>query len=310
MVTGVQTCALPISGLPHHPRTGPTAVIAEGDRLPATRAAGFYRVAGHGWSMPESHGTWSVRRRAQIRLMVTGRSGLPLALSFAGHAFVGEGWNDQSLVVAINGRRLARWRCRPGGARLAPARIAIPPAAAAAGILDLRFCVARLGSPYELGIGEDLRRLGFVISWLSVAPLPVLRLGQRLELGDGATADLFLADGWKRTAQGAELDDAGRLVLRLATTPPRPLRLTATLGAVAGAPAPDQVGLTINRRAIARWRPPAEAAGQVSCSADLPAGLLGTDSAMTIELRLLHDRPAAGLDQPALCLAGLAIDAA
>ena len=297
-------------GLPHHPRAGPTAVIAEGDRLQATRAAGFYRVAGHGWSMPESHGTWSIRRRAQIRLVVAERSGLPLALSFAGQAFVGEGWNDQSLVVAINGRRLARWRCRPGGPRLAPARIAIPPAAAAAGILDLRFCVARLGSPYELGNGEDVRRLGFVISWLSVAPLPALRLGQRLDLGDGATADLFLADGWKRTAQGAELDTAGRLVLRLATTPPRPLRLTATLSAVARAPAPDHVELAINRRPIARWRPPGDADGPVACSAVLPARLPGTDSAMTIELRVLLNRPVADLDRPALCLASLVIDAA
>jgi hypothetical protein len=297
-------------GLPHHPRAGPTAVIAEGGRLQATRAAGFYRLAGHGWSMPESHGTWSIRRRAQIRLVVTDRSGLPLALSFAGHAFVGEGWNDQSLVVAINGRRLARWRCRPGAPGLVPARVVIPPAVAAAGILDLRFCVARLGSPYELGIGDDVRRLGFVVSWLSVAPLPALRLGQRLDLGDGAMAELFLADGWKRTPRGAELDSAGRLVLRLATTAPRPLRLTAMLGAIPGAPTPDHVALVINRRPIARWSPPGHGDGAVACSAVLPTRLLGTDSAMTIELCLARDRRDAGFDRPALCLAALVIDAA
>jgi hypothetical protein len=31
---------------------------------------------------------------------------------------------------------------------------------------------------------------------------------------------------------------------------------------------------------------------------------------MTIELRLLHNRPVADLDRPALCLAALVIDAA
>jgi hypothetical protein len=186
----------------------------------------------------------------------------------------------------------------------------IPPAAAGAGILDLRFCVARLGSPYELGIGEDVRRLGFVISWLSVAPLPALRLGQRLDLGDGAMAELFLADGWKRTPRGAELDRAGRLVLRLATTAPRPLRLTATLSTVPGAPAPDHVALVINRRPIARWSPPGHGDGPVACSAVLPTRLLGTDSAMTIELRLARNQRDSDLDRPALCLAALVIDAA
>jgi len=242
--------------------------------------------------------------------VVAERSGLPLALSFAGHAFVGEGWDDQNLVVVINGRRLARWRCRPGAPGLAPGRVAIPPAVAAAGILDLRFCVARLGSPYELGIGEDVRRLGFVISWLSVAPLPALRLGQRLDLADGATADLFLADGWKRTAQGAEIDSAGRLVLRLETMPPRPLRLTATLSTVPGAPAPDEVALAINGRPIARWRPPGDGEGTIARSAVLPSRLLGTASTMTIELRLAGDRPSVDLDRPVVCLASLVVDAA
>jgi len=149
-----------------------------------------------------------------------------------------------------------------------------------------------------------------VLSWLSVAPLPAKRHGQRLDFGDGATADLFLADGWKRTAVGAELDRAGRVVLRLATAPPRPLRLTATLGAVAGAPAPDHVALAVNRRSIARWRPPGSGDGPVTCSVVLPTRLLGTDSAMTITLCLAGNRSDTGLSRPALCLTSLAVDAA
>ena len=45
-------------------------------------------------------------------------------------------------------------------------------------------------------------------------------------------------------------------------------------------------------------------------SAVLPTRLLGTDSAMTIELRLARNRRDSDLGRPALCLATLVIDAA
>ena len=294
-------------GLPHHPAAGSTAVLAEGAVLPTTSAASFYRVAGHGWTTPEPHGTWSIRRRAQLRLMLTERSGLPLALSFAGRPFGADGVSGQRLAVLINGRRVAQW---PGAPTLQPARIVLPPAAAAASVIDLRFCVASLGSPHQLDLGADVRSLGFFLGWLSVAPLPALWPGKTLDFAAGVTADPFLADGWRRTADGADFDDSARLVLRLAARPAGRLRLTATLAALPGRAPPARLLLAVNRRAVADWPAPVESDGWVTLSTVMPDRLLGDDGAAAVEFRMADPGPRPAAARSGICLRALTIEAA
>jgi hypothetical protein len=213
--------------------------------------------------VPETNGTWTARREGLIRLSPTGRSGLPLALGFAGAAFLTERLPAQSLELLVNGRRLARWRLSPGAAALPVARVPLPQAAP---LLELRFRTGPLGSPRETGVNADPRRLGFFLEWLEIAPVPLLRQGETVSLrGTDGDADAFLAGGWQvRGEEGGLIGPSSRLLFRRESAGRARLRLLG-MTQLPESESGGRLSLLVDGRLRARWAlPPGRAPLQQS----------------------------------------------
>jgi hypothetical protein len=229
--------------------------LAEGVRLAATRDAGFHRVVSRGWQVPESNGTWTGRREGLLRLKPTDRSGLPVALAFAGAAFVAERHPEQSLELLVNGRRLARWRLSQGAAALPVARVPLPGADPQ---LELRFRTGPLASPRQAGFGADPRRLGFFLEWLEIEPVPLLRRGEPVSPREpGGDADRFLAGGWQvRDEEGGRIGPSSRLLFRREDAGRATLRLLG-MTELPESEGGGRLSLLVDGRLRARWALPA-----------------------------------------------------
>jgi hypothetical protein len=255
--------------------------LAEGARLSATRDGDFHRVVARGWRVPEPNGTWTGWREGMIRLSPTGRSGLPLALTFAGAAFVAEAFPRQRLEVSINGRPEARWIVAHPVSALPLARLAVP---GDAPVLEIRFRTGPLVSPQAAGLGRDPRRLGFFLQWLELAPAPLLRRGETLRLGPQGNAEPYLAGGWEAVGiQGARVRGSGRLLLRLEGGARSSLRLMG-MAEMAEGQAAASLSVLVDGRRLAWWMlPPGTTPLQRSIR--LPAAPPGRSPMHLIELR-------------------------
>jgi glycosyltransferase involved in cell wall biosynthesis len=121
-----------------------------------------------GWGEPEEWGTWSISKRARIRLSVARAAEGPVNFDLQYRAFVHGRHARVDITCRVNERDIAAWSCTVA----APARtrrLTIPAAAVSAdGTIDLEFSISEPCSPAELGVSSDARLLGIGIETLSI----------------------------------------------------------------------------------------------------------------------------------------------
>src|SRR5215813_4359296 len=111
---------------------------------------------GDGWAPPESWGTWSVQKRAWLRLAIDPdvKEDIHLALTYRTLM------PDVGISCRVQGQELAAWSFGSDKAS-GVQRITIPlHAVSARHAVDLEFLVTDLRSPAEHGLGSDVRTLG------------------------------------------------------------------------------------------------------------------------------------------------------
>jgi hypothetical protein len=117
---------------------------------------------GDGWGEPEGWGTWSVDRRASLRIAVGRKRLFPLEVDLSYRSFV-DGDRTLEIICRAAGKQISSWTCSPIGWR-GVQRIAIPPEAVTTeGTVELDFEMSAPKSPAELGLSLDTRQLGIGI---------------------------------------------------------------------------------------------------------------------------------------------------
>jgi glycosyltransferase involved in cell wall biosynthesis len=120
-----------------------------------------------GWGEPEDWGTWSVSKRARIRLSV-GKAGKgPIHADLRYRAFVHQRHPRVDIACSVEGQNVAAWTCTiaaPAGTQ----RLTIPADIVPAnGTIELEFSISEPRSPAELGASSDVRLLGLGVESLS-----------------------------------------------------------------------------------------------------------------------------------------------
>jgi glycosyltransferase involved in cell wall biosynthesis len=119
-----------------------------------------------GWGEPEQWGTWSISKRASLRLSIESLPGRTLHAELKYRAFVHTLHRELEIVCRGAGRDIASWRCRfndTSGIQW----LTLPSAAISRnGELDIEFHFSDPRSPAELGISPDTRQLGLGIESL------------------------------------------------------------------------------------------------------------------------------------------------
>jgi hypothetical protein len=140
--------------------TGPDQSIAV---TFSTRGNGAF-ILGAGWGPLEPWGVWSLGTRSHLTLPYRTPPGGPLRIGLAGRVFMPP--RDVKILVQAGSRVLCEHAARLDRSEalleLSPIRVETP------GPLGLTLEISGAGTPAELGIGEDIRRLGFGLERLTI----------------------------------------------------------------------------------------------------------------------------------------------
>jgi Glycosyl transferase family 2 len=143
------------------------AVVGPGERL--TFALGGNGLAGlaSGWGDPEAWGSWSVTKRAVLRVLLVTKDSLPLHAELKFLPFIGPGHPEIDVVCRARGKEIARWNCPSAEWQIRAFTISSD-LVGSDGIVDLEFLICHPRSPAELGMSADTRQLGIGVEWLAV----------------------------------------------------------------------------------------------------------------------------------------------
>nr|WP_283832415.1 sulfotransferase domain-containing protein [Bradyrhizobium diazoefficiens] len=142
--------------------------IAAGERVTLGSGGGNSVMLGPGWGEREEWGTWSVGRRALLRLVIPRGSAAPVDIDLGYRSFI-EGGRALNVTCRAAGQVISSWTCTPAEWRGTRA-IHIPPEAVnAEGIVNLEFEMSEPKSPADLGLGQDTRELGIGIEFIRLA---------------------------------------------------------------------------------------------------------------------------------------------
>ncbi len=144
------------SGRPTVPNGQAVRFCAAGDGLSALF---------EGWGQPEEWGTWSVAKRALLRLRVDGQR--PLDATIRYRPFLHGEHRRLDIVCCARERKIDEWTCTQAGSAIRS--VAIPgDAINVDGTLDLEFLILNPQSPAKLGNSNDTRLLGMGLEELTV----------------------------------------------------------------------------------------------------------------------------------------------
>jgi len=113
-----------------------------------------------GWSGPESGGTWSIGRRAEINLAIRDQSG-DVKITLEGAAFLPPPLDPQEVRIEANGVPIGEMTFSSNNRGL-PHQFTIPRTVVAGsqGYVVLAFVIERTLSPADVGQSTDGRKLG------------------------------------------------------------------------------------------------------------------------------------------------------
>jgi hypothetical protein len=123
-----------------------------------------------GWGDPESWGTWSVAKRAVLRVRPKSKDGLPLHAELKFLPFIGPAHPQIDVVCRARGKEIARWNCPSAEWQIRTFTISSD-LIGSDGIVDLEFLISHPRLPAELGISADTRQLGIGVESLAMPTL-------------------------------------------------------------------------------------------------------------------------------------------
>ena len=122
-------------------------------------------IAQAGWSFPEPEFTWTVGKRAQLRLPLITDDNQDLKLTISAIPFVhDENLSQQVVIVRSAGDELAKWTMdRPG-----EYVVNIPSEYIKNGLVSIDFEIPNATSPINIDLNLDERALGMAVRWIRV----------------------------------------------------------------------------------------------------------------------------------------------
>jgi hypothetical protein len=137
--------------------------VRPGEKIVFAEGSGADRLLGEGWSVLEETGVWTVGEEAGLVLKLRDIPPAAAELVLAVSAFVTPDHPELEVEVSALDEQLARRVFRHGeGQRLL--RIPFPAAATGRTAFELR--LSEPARPVDLGLGDDVRRLGLHLEWL------------------------------------------------------------------------------------------------------------------------------------------------
>lgn len=142
------------------------AVVRRGETLTFGSGGNGVRGLFEGWSEPEAWGTWSIGRRASIRLSIQAVDGAPIDAVLQYRPFLHANWPRIAVACGIAGQEIAAWSCSRG-ATVRAQPLTIPRHLVSTdGAVELELAISDPCSPASLGLSADTRLLGIGIEAL------------------------------------------------------------------------------------------------------------------------------------------------
>jgi len=246
------------------------------------------RFLASGWSLPESEGTWSDARRADIRLPLSeaiDEDDLELHLTL--RPFLSEDSDpplrSQQVTVLVNSVPTTRWDVT----ELEDYSVTIDADIhVGSDELQLELILHDATSPAALLLSEDLRQLGVQLQQLRLSHGANYRMGATIDFGINGNAEPYIDEGWSQAEAGQRWSDGPRASLQipLSSRVRGDLRLSFAARAFVSDPElPAQtVALTVNGQPLADWSMTGAETQQVT----IPADLLSGQRLLQIDFRL------------------------
>jgi hypothetical protein len=138
-----------------------------GSRLDFTEKGWSALYADHGWYQADPDGTWTVGPLAVLRIPLAQASMGILRVTIEVMPFLIPQLPTRTVHVLLGATEVATWTFGLGEGRQTK-QIDLPPGAAAAGEIELRFEIESSVSQYALGLNPDWRALGMAVRGLSI----------------------------------------------------------------------------------------------------------------------------------------------
>ena len=138
-----------------------------GSRLDFTEKGWSALYADHGWYQADPDGTWTVGPLAVLRIPLAHASMGILRVTVEVMPFLIPQLPTRTVHVRLGATEVATWTFGLGEGRQTK-QIDLPPGAAAAGEIELRFEIESSVSQYALGLNPDWRALGMAVRGLSI----------------------------------------------------------------------------------------------------------------------------------------------
>lgn len=146
-----------------------------GDKISMTENGSGHEYVAHGWSSPESWGTWSDASAASLMLRLPSLPTGNLTFEFKSHAFLVPTHQKLSVGVSVNGQQLQIFDYNyPHDASDSIRTVNIPAnlVAQSKGLLKIEFSLSTPVSPESVGLSTDDRKLGIGMIWLRLSAAP------------------------------------------------------------------------------------------------------------------------------------------
>ncbi|MDE2463150.1 MAG: hypothetical protein KGO02_05490 [Alphaproteobacteria bacterium] len=143
-----------------------------GSKISMTESGSGHEYVVHGWSSPESWGTWSDASIASLMFRLPGLPTGNLTFEFKSHAFLVPTHQKLSVSVFVNGQQLKIFDYSyPQGASDSIRTVNIPAnlVAQSKGLLKIEFLLSTPVSPEVVGLSTDDRQLGIGMIWLRLS---------------------------------------------------------------------------------------------------------------------------------------------
>ncbi len=146
-------------------------VVSVGTTLETRAGKPGIAVLGFGyWSSAEDWGIWNDAPVAQIAFQPEAPAAEPLQFTACTRALAPRGKAFQRVVVSVNGEPAAIWNVAPGADR--EYSVEIPPRGSKNPTVYIELRPEQIVSPKEIGLIDDVRKLGFGLVDLKLQALP------------------------------------------------------------------------------------------------------------------------------------------
>ncbi len=150
---------------PYKINRAPSSILAEGDSISFVKTSSHgWDLLGEGWGLPESWGTWSIEDSSWLNFSwgQSGKSNNPYCIQIDLKPYLSELHASIEIGLYLNAKSLGQWQYQFGKENR-PLSVSVESDWFEQGDNEIRFDIDAPASPFELGTGDDTRRLGIAL---------------------------------------------------------------------------------------------------------------------------------------------------